>query len=613
MLDAIGNDEIKEVIIVKSARVGYTKMLLASIGYHAHHKHRNQCIWQPTDEDADDFCKTELDPMLRDMPVMLSIFPAFLRRNKDNTLRQKKFLGSLLHIRGGKAAKNYRRLTLDAAYIDELDGFDLDIESEGSAIALSAKRIEGAIFPKHVLGSTPKLRGFSLIESRAQLSGHWFRFQIPCIHCGQYDELRFGAPESPSGFKWGKDDPATVMHLCAACGSLFSQSDYFRTWERGKWISQHGAYIDDAGKLRDADHVPIPWTRSVAFHIWTGYSPQASWSDIVRDFLAATAKAKAGDKSELKTFVNTTLGETWEEDAEQADKESLQRRAEPYPLRTVPLGGLMLVAGVDVQDNRFEVVVWAIGVGEEMWACDYTVLNANPADERDWERLDEYLSSTFLHEGGGKIKISATAIDSGGHFTHQTYGFCRSRTARRMFAVKGDMRQGQPVKGTSSKQDVNWRGKIIKRGVQLWHVGTDTAKDLLFGRLRVTQPGPGYVHFSNDLSADFFKQLTAEARMLQKTASGDQYRWVKREQRNEVLDCTVYALFASHMLDLHRYTDHMWEKLRAQLILDPELRKEVESAPMELVAHTVQQQRQNAPANRNRSTGWIPRRQGWLR
>jgi len=192
------------------------------------------------------------------------------------------------------------------------------------------------------------------------------------------------------------------------------------------------------------------------------------------------------------------------------------------------------------------------------------VIDANPADEREWDdKLDVYLQQRFAHAGGQSLAIESVAIDTGGHFTHQSYNFCRTRERRRIRAIKGDSRQGQPVKGRSSLQDVNYKGSVLKRGVRLWMVGTDTAKDLLFGRLKVEHPGPGYVHFSVGLPVEFYEQLTAEVRVLQKTASGEQHRWVKRQQRNEVLDCSVYALFAAHMLDLHRFTDLMWTKLEA--------------------------------------------------
>lgn len=562
IMDCMSHDEITEVTVKKSARVGYTKMILAAIGYYAEHKRRNQAVWQPTDDDSDDFVKTEIDPMLRDVRIMQKVFPEYLSRHRNNTLRQKTFLSSILHLRGGKAAKNYRRITVDVALLDEVDGFDNDIEKEGSPINLSRKRTEGATFPKQILGSTPKLKYMSMIEAREQEAERRYRFNIPCVHCHTYQELKFGGRDTAYGFKWINNDPDTVAHVCQDCGGAMTQADYLAVWQQGKWLDQHGGSITAGCIFIDAQGQQIPVPQSVGFHVWTAYSPQTSWAQIVREFLSAKTKAKAGDKSELKTFVNTTLGETWEEEVEKTDQHELMARAEAYSLRHIPLGCLVLTCGVDVQDTWFEICVWGWGRGEEMWLVDHLKLQANPADERDWAKLEAYLSTRFQHASGQMLGIEATAIDTGGHFTHQVYDFCRMRSAKRIFAIKGDTKQGCPVKSRASMQDINWRGKIIKNGVKLWLVGTDTAKDLLHGRLKVTQAGPGRVHFSSELPADFYAQLTAEVRAPQKTSTGDQYRWVKRgSARNEVLDCTVYAMFAAHMLDLHRFTEKMWQKL----------------------------------------------------
>jgi phage terminase large subunit GpA-like protein len=217
------------------------------------------------------------------------------------------------------------------------------------------------------------------------------------------------------------------------------------------------------------------------------------------------------------------------------------------------------------------VVVWAIGRGEDMWVVDHAVLHGNPADEREWEeKLDAYLLRPLQHASGQELKIEAAAIDAMGHFTHQAYSFARTRERRRVFVVRGDPQPSKMVKGKATIQDVNWRGKVLKRGVRLWYVGTDTAKDLIFGRLMVTQPGPGYVHFSKELPAAFYEQLTAEARMPVRTARGLEYKWVNpKRRRNEALDCTVYALFCTHMLELHTYTDRMWARLEQSL--EPDL------------------------------------------
>lgn len=566
IMDAISDDEIEEVVLFKSARTGYTKMILAAMGYFAQHKRRNQGVWQPTDDDSDDFCKTELEPMLRDVPIIASVFPGFMEKSKENTLKQKKFLGSILHLRGGKAAKNYRRLSIDTAFIDEVDGFDTDVEKEGSPIKLVYKRVEGATFPKLVIGSTGKIKGLSMIEARFNEAALRFFRRVPCTSCGVMIALQWGGKDKPHGFKWYNDDPNTVGHVCPHCGGVMTQAEYLAIAKQGRWIAQDGTWIDEAtNTYRDADGNPVPKPKHVGFHVWTAYSEMTTWAKIVTEFMSAMNKAAAGDVSELKAFVNTTLGETWEEKGERADEHVLRERAEPYRLRVVPRGGLVLVAGVDVQDDRFEIVIWAFGRGEEMWAVDYTVIDANPADPGDWDKLDAHLCMVFPHEGGGHIGITAAAIDTGGHFTHEVYNFCRIRTARRIYAVKGENLEGQPVKGRASKVDVNDRGKVVRKGVKLWYVGTDTAKDLLLGRIGVQRPGPGYVHFSKDLQLEFYHQLTAEQRIKVKTSSGERYRWVKTRARNEVLDCTVYAIFASHMLDLHRYTERQWSALQEKV------------------------------------------------
>jgi len=568
MMDVISNDDIREVVIQKSARVGYTKIALAAVGYFAHHRRRNQALWQPVDEDVDEFVKTELDPMLRDVPAMREVFPEYLRRDKRNTLRQKMFLGSVLHLRGGKAAKNYRRISIDVAYIDELDAFDTDVESEGSPVTLAAKRIEGATFPKLVLGSTPKHKHDSLIEARRLLAEREFRYQVPCMHCGELHPLTWGGPDRPHGFKWDGTDPDTVRHLCPHCGVLQTQGEYLTTWALGRWVDAGAVWIDGHGNFRAPDGAQIAPPKSVAFHVWTAYSPMTSWSQIVREWLAAQEKKRRGDKSELKAFVNTTLGETWEEEGESADLHALKARAEDYPLRTCPQGVLICTAAVDVQDNRFEIEVVGWGRGEESWTVDYTVLEANPGDERDWGKLDAYLLSTFEHASGQKLPIEATCVDSGGHFTHQVYNFCRLRTGRRVFAVKGDSQPGKPIKGKSSWVDVNYRGAVIKKGARLWLVGTDTAKDTIFARMKIRETGPGCMHYSRQLPDAYFEQLTSEARVPQKTARGDAFRWVKRGLRNEALDCRVYNVFASNMLDLHRFTDAMWTRLEQRVAPD---------------------------------------------
>lgn len=604
ILACMGHDDIEEVDVKKSARVGYTKMLLAAACYFLHHKRRNAAIWQPTDEDRDQFVKTELEPAFRDVACMKDIFPSFLAKNKANTLKQKMLLGCTIHTLGGKAAKNYRRISVDVGILDEISGFDLNIENEGAPFGLAAKRVEGASFPKMIVGSTPKIRGFCQIESRVAAAQHVFRRHIPCPHCGEYHRLTWGDAKSSHGMKWEKreNDEATadtVRQLCPHCGVLYTQSEFIRVEAQGEWRTDTGMClrIDEAGTpvfMVDRETQPIP--RHVAFDdLWSAYSPNVSWVSILRDYLAAVAKARKGDDADLQTWTNTTLGQTYLEEGDKTDANELARRVEAYQLRTIPLGGLILTAGVDTQDDRWEITVWAHGRDSEMWCVDYTVLYGNPGVDTDWDKLDAFLKTRYRHASGQMLPIEAVAIDTGGHFTHHVYNFCRTRERRRIFAVKGEGRPALPIKGRASMQDVNWRGRILKHGVKLWHVGTDTAKDLLHGQLKVTQPGPGYVHFSRDLPPSFFDGLTIEQRLPQKTATGTVFRWVNPNHgRNEPLDCTVYALFAAHALDLHRYTHAMWLRLEA-VVQPPTGDLFLSASPVEPVDNTAEAVQTSVP------------------
>jgi phage terminase large subunit GpA-like protein len=563
-MDAFSNDDIEEVTVRKAKRVGYTKTLLAFIAYNAAHRRRKQALWQPTDDDRDSFVKTEVEPMVRDVDALRPV----LVPGKEDTIKLKTFLGSMLHLLGGKAARAYRRITVAVAMLDEADAFDQKVEKAIDPLAAAKGRLEGAPFPKFIAGSTVRVDGVSHIQHRESQADAVMRYHIACPLC------HVEHPLVAYGFKWDGADPETVRHVCPHCHGGIRQADYLRCWDEGAaWVSDCGRWRYDhrAGEWLDADGKLCRPPRHVAFvEVWTAYSPQRDWVDIVREFLGANTKHKAGDDGPLETFTNETLARYWKVEMDQADEHALAKRAEAYQLRKVPQGGVVVVAGVDVQDNRWEVVLWAIGRGEEMWAVDYAVIYGNPADEREWEeKLDPYLLRPLEHASGQLLKIEAAAVDTMGHFTHQAYNFARTRERRRVFAVRGDPQPSKMVRGKATIQDVNWRGKVLKRGVRLWYVGTDTAKDLIFGRLMVTQPGPGYVHFSRELPPAFYNQLTAEARMPTKTSRGVEYKWVNpKRARNEALDCTVYALFCTHMLDLHTFTDSMWDRMEKSLAPD---------------------------------------------
>lgn len=570
VMACISNDDIREVIWRKPARVGATKIILAAILYNAEHKRRNQALWQPTDDDRDEFVKAELEPALRDVAAMQRVFPAFLRRDKDNTLQSKKFIGSLLHLKGGKAAKNYRRISVDTIYLDEYDAFDPNIEKEGDPGTLAVKRIEGATFPKAVFASTPKLDGFSNIQKREREADLRMTPQIPCPECGEFHALTWGGADQPHGFKWTKDGagnpaPDTVRHLCPHCGALIDQAQYLAVAnpDACRYAAEDGTTLDRHGVFRNAAGELVRAPERIAFvGVWSAYSPNVSWVGIVRDFLAAHREKGEGKKDKLQAFWNTTLGEYWAEEYEKTEDGELRARAEPYRLGTVPMGCLLLGATIDTQDNRLECAVWGWGRGCEMWPIDHKVFFGNPQEDAVWDDLDEYLGETeFPHASGQRLRIQASAIDTGGHNTHAVYAWVAKQSRRKVFALKGRSGREKAIKDGASKVDIDWRGRLRKHGLVLWQVGTNHAKDLLHGRLQIQRPGSGYVHFSNELSDEWFKQFTGEARIPR----GRESTWVPTRKRIEVWDCATYAIWLEAQLELGKKSVKWWDDLETRV------------------------------------------------
>lgn len=334
--------------------------------------------------------KTHVEPTIRDIPSLLALAPWYGKKHRDNTLTMKRFTnGRGFWCLGGKAAKNYREKSVDVAGYDELAAFDDDIEQEGSPTFLGDKCIEGSVWPKSIRGSTPKVRGTCQIERAASESPHFMRFHVACPHCGEEQYLKFGDKETPFGLKWTPDDPSSVFYLCEHNACVIRQQELDFTDARyicektGIWTRDGILWFSSSGE-------EIEPPDSVTFHIWTAYSPFTTWVQIVKDWM----KTK-GDTGKRKTFVNTTLGETWEAKiGERPDAEVMAERKEHYSA-PVPDRVAYLTAGIDSQLDRYEMRVWGWGPGEESWLIDRQIIMGRHDDEQTLLRVDEAINKTY--------------------------------------------------------------------------------------------------------------------------------------------------------------------------------------------------------------------------
>ena len=578
IMNCMSNDDIETVTFMKCARVGYTKMLVALAGYHIEHKKRGVLIYQPTDGDAEDFSKDEIAPSIRDVSVLRDCFRGDPeKKDKFNTLQKKCFVGAVLDIKGATSPKNFRRMTKDTVIYDELDGFDHNIGDEGSATTLGDTRAMNSPFKKSIRGSTPKLKGESQTEASFKEADLRFRRWLPCPECEEHQPLEW------EFMTWTNDDPSTAHYCCKHCGSIIDYSNYADMDARGVWKTDTGEYIDDDDNLRSKDDDIIDWPEHVGFHIWSAYSYYTNWQRIVSRFIKAKQASNKGDQAKLQSFVNVELAETWEVGGETADEGDLLSRREHYAA-PVPQGALVLTAGVDVQGDRVEVEVIGFGRDDESWSIEYNVIHGDPAQTTLWDDLDQYLLTKFEHESGVMLPIAAVGIDTGGHHTKQVYSYCKPRFKRRVYAIKGVGGHGKPLIGNPSRSN---SGKV-----HLFPVGVDTAKQLLYSRLKITEPGPGYCHFPAHYDTEYFNQLTGEKLITKYVRGRASKSWVPKSshQRVEALDCRNYG---TAVLDL----------------LNPNfelLEKRIESAANRLREEPQKEQKKRSPIQRNR-----PKKSNW--
>lgn len=557
IMNCMGNDLIRTVNLIKSARVGYTKMLLGVVGYFIEHKNRNSLLFQPTDSAAEDFMKAHVEPTLRDVPCLKALSPWLGRKHRDNTLTLKRFSsGAGFWCLGGAAAKNYREKSVDVVCYDELSSFEPDVEKEGSPTLLGDKRIEGSVWPKSIRGSTPKIKDLCQIEKAANESRHFMRFHVPCPHCGEEQYLKFGDDATPYGLKWEKGKAETVYYLCEHNGCVIRQSELDQT--DGRWICENtGLWTRDGLTFFNAEGEETAPPRTISFHIWTAYSPFTTWVQIVYDWFDALK-----DPNGIKTFINTTLGETWSpEVGERPDAEMLVSRREFYRA-PVPERAVYLTVGIDSQLDRYELRVWGWGPGEEAWLIDRIIIMGRHDDEDTLRRVDEAINRRYLRQNGTEISISRVCWDTGGIDPDIVYKRSRMHGLFRVIPVKGASTYGKPVADMPRKRN--------KKGVYLTEIGTDTAKEQIYHRFTLAtdtgEPCAGAVHFPDN--PDIFdlteaQQLTAEE-LTETVVNGKRkLLWDKKGRRNEALDCFVYAL-AALRISKQRFQIDLDELLESQ-------------------------------------------------
>lgn len=512
------NDPFVEVIVVmKAARMGVTEVINNIHLYTVKIDPCSNLYVQQTIQEGQKYSKKIYQPLVDYTPAMKAAVYESKAHDKNNTILEKSWPGGALTITGANTATGFRMIFVKNVYLDDVDGFEADVSGEGDPVSLAMMRCETHPDKKIYVVSSPTIKGFSRIEAIFNLSDkrHYY---IPCAFCGELQFLKF------KQLKWPNRRPDQAIYECEICAAGIKNYQKQEMLINGKWRA-HSEFTNTAG-----------------FFLPIFYSPFVTWPRVVEKWL----KAKDDGREALKVFVNTFLAETFDEEGgEGVNYHELFNRRENYGPK-VPKQAAVLTFGADIQggkNGRIECEVVAWGIGRESWSMEQVVFHGDPTIPGGvWDDFDSFLQKIYEHECGAKLNIISGFIDSG-FATQQVYEFCKTRTHRRIYASKGSSQPSKPLVGRPTIH------KLAK--IRLFPIGTDTAKDLVYGWLKQKKPEqsteetpiPGYCHFPIQYDNEYFEQLTAE-KVVTKYSKGHPIRqWVlPAGKKNEVLDCRILAL-----------------------------------------------------------------------
>jgi len=544
MMDALNDRDIESIVIMSSAQVGKTEILLNILGYHIAHDPAPMLVVMPTLEMARAFSTQRLSKMITASDALKGKVKDSKSRDSGNTILSKSFGGGFVVISGSNSPASLSSRPCRIVLLDEVDRYQPT--PEGDPVDLARKRTATFWNRKIIMTSTPTIDGMSRIQDAWNTSDQR-KYHVPCPHCKTYQHLEW------SNIKWS-EDLKNVNYVCKGCGVLIDESDKPYMIQNGKWV-QEGNKSNVAG-----------------FHLNELYSSWRTWKEVVESFLIAK-----NNPEQLRVWVNTSLGECFAEKGEEIESDGLLNRRENYDADSIPEKVLVLSCGVDCQSDRLEAQVVGWSADNQIYVIDYKIIWGDPNQLEVWQELDDYLLSNFTKENNQQIKIAITCIDSG-YATQSVYGFVKQRQGRRVFAVKGQSVSGKPIANRPTQSG--------KQRVSLYPIGTDTAKDTLFSWLNVEEEDSGgYIHFPATVDEEYFKQLTAEKRIVKFYRGQKKLVWKQTRERNEALDNFVYALAGYY-------------------ILSPNMNK-IKNKTETTEEQPEQKQKRNTLLNRRRRNNWV--------
>lgn len=579
------------VAIMKGSQIGCSTTVIESgIGYIIANTPGNILFLVGHTDLVEEAMNKKIDQMIDSCGLRSLIRPNVQRRKNSrtgDTSTSKEFPGGSLIAGSASNHKLLRQRSVQFGFIDDFDAAKKASKESGSTVSMIEQRF-AAYSSKMKLFyiSTPERKESSNIEP-AFLLGDQRRYCIPCPKCGDLIPLMWTVTiegtdgKEKGGMHWKEDNhglliPGSVEYICQSCGSAFDDTDKDELNLAGRWKPTAIPSVDGY----------------YSYHISSLYAPSGmyDWDYYVRKYLKACPPGQDRKEDLYKAFINTVLGETYEQQGESPKANDLQKNCRAYEIGIVPEklsirdgNGkiILLTCAADMNGTEndarldWEIVAWSES------GANYSIKHGSigtfiPREgamkvkgdrahwtyERGkqnsvWPEFQKIITAHIPTDTARKMPVFITGLDCG-HYSNYAYSFIDKANGAYVVGLKGkdierytrfnaDVAQFKPAKERPNLflVEVNAVKDDLSEYMKLkWDEKEDSVQP--FGFMNYPNPANDLYAFKN-----FFSHYESEHRVLETRPDGSVItRWVKKSStsQNHFWDVRGYNIILRDIL-----------------------------------------------------------------
>lgn len=572
VMECLDNPLIPVIVGRKSAQIAWTETINNYIGKTIDTDPRNIMIAFARDASAMKYYKEKLEPYLKTTPTLLSKVQAPSLNKVSH--KHIPFEGCFLILTNAGAAADTKSSVIPIIIVEEPDDVKKDVNKQGDGLKLLQQRQKSFSDGKLIYGGTPTDKEFSQVDRAFNKSNKGF-YQVCCVYCSNLHSLSFdNLKADPFQDRkidevYGIYNPKTAYYECPYCKAMWDDKDKKKAVVEGLNFNNLG------WKFEKPEITDI---YGFAFNELLSSFEASSLTNLAKIKFEAETAYSFGLEGLMKSFVNNSKGEAYSPLTGGMTVEELKALRLNYPEHVVPYEGLILTAGIDVQHNRFAIVVRAWGRNDNSWAVYWGEIFGNVTDysESVWQQLSDFINQDWKHAAGhGKtVKISAATIDcADGKVTELVYRWVldMSKTHPHIFAARGL----DDTKYTNYEiynepnlmeqgSDVQVRKNLAQTmGINVFNIGAHRAHEEVLRRFNLTGNRDRYYHC--EFSYGGYEEGILSCR--KPFANGEErvgFRLIPG-RRKEAIDCEKMALHAHHAIQIQHYTNRHWTAIEAHL------------------------------------------------